>query len=182
MDFFEAQERSQRRTRWLIALYFVAMLAVALAVTAIFAAIMLWAETSPIEAAPQLLAMRAPVLANIGIFTLVLVGIASLYRILTLREGGDTRRIEAAHQDQSLFDLFQRVGLVPIHAVTHVTDLFDRGDQETIGVQVADDRLGDLALACRQVGHVQLPEQVVVEIGLARQGVLDRSRLPHLVH
>lgn len=88
MDFFEAQERSRRRTRLLIAVYIVATLAVALAVTAVFGAVLLWVETSPIEAAPQMLAMRAPVLLNIAIFTLVLIGIASLYRILTLREGG----------------------------------------------------------------------------------------------
>ena len=40
-------------------------------------------------------------------------------------------------------------------------------DQEAVRVEVADDQLGDLALARRDLGHVELPEQVVVEVGLA---------------
>ena len=88
MDFFEAQERSRRRTRTLIAVYIVATLAVALAVTAVFGAVLLWAEASPVRADPEWLALRAPVLLSVAAGTLVAIAIASLYRILTLREGG----------------------------------------------------------------------------------------------
>lgn len=88
MDFFEAQARSRQRTRTLIALYFLATPAVALAVTAIFGALLMWSESSPVGAAPEWLALRTPVLLIIAICTLAFIAIASLYRVLTLREGG----------------------------------------------------------------------------------------------
>ena len=88
MDFFEAQERSRRLTRTLIAVYLLATLAVALAVSAIVGAVLMWTESSPLSAAPEWLALRAPVLLGIGVVTLIFIGIASLYRVLTLRGGG----------------------------------------------------------------------------------------------
>ncbi len=63
-----------------------------------------------------------------------------------------------------------------------VEDLFGRRHQEAVGVQVADDQLGDLALASFDVRHVELPEEVVVEVGLAGEAVLDRRLVPLLHH
>jgi hypothetical protein len=41
---------------------------------------------------------------------------------------------------------------------------------------------GDLALARFDLGHMELPEQMVVEVGLPRQAVLDRGLFPLLHH
>jgi Zn-dependent protease with chaperone function len=88
MDFFEAQERSRRRTRTLVLVFLLATFAVSLAVTAIFGVVLMWTEASPVAAAPEWIALRAPVLIGIFSATLIFIGIASLYRVLTLRGGG----------------------------------------------------------------------------------------------
>jgi len=88
MDFFAAQQASQRRTRLLVFFYLLATLAVAVAVTAIFASVWLWAEVSPIQPDAAWLQTRWQTLAGVAGITIGLIALASLYRIVTLRGGG----------------------------------------------------------------------------------------------
>ena len=92
-----------------------------------------------------------------------------------LREvaGGDAGGIEVLHHTEGLLDLVQRVG-------TQVGDLGDRGPQHPVLVDVLDDGVADLQQQLVGDRHVQLPAQMVVEIGLLGERVLDRGQLGHL--
>jgi Zn-dependent protease with chaperone function len=88
MDFFAAQQTSLRRTRLLVFFYLLATLAVAAAVTAIFAGVWLWAEVSPIEPDAAWLQSRWQTLTGVAGITIGFIALASLYRIVSLRGGG----------------------------------------------------------------------------------------------
>jgi Zn-dependent protease with chaperone function len=89
MDFFEAQEQSRRQTRNLILLYFLATVAVAAAVTAVIAAAWFSATMSTVTVTSGWLQARWDTLALIGLGTLGFVGVASLFRIVSLSGGGN---------------------------------------------------------------------------------------------
>ena len=88
MDFFQAQVESRRRTRRLVAVYLLATLAVAAAVTAILGTALWWADSSSLTGGPGWLTRRGSTLAAIAAAVIVFIGIASLFRILVLRDGG----------------------------------------------------------------------------------------------
>jgi Zn-dependent protease with chaperone function len=88
MDFFQAQAESRRHTRRLVALYLLATLAVAAAVTAILGTALWWADSSSLNGGPDWLARRGSTLVAIATGVIVFIGIASLFRILVLRDGG----------------------------------------------------------------------------------------------
>jgi Zn-dependent protease with chaperone function len=88
MDFFAAQQASRRRTRLLVVFYLLATLAVAAAVTGIFAGFWLWAEVTPIQPDAAWLETRWQTLAGVAAITIVFIGLASLYRVVSLRGGG----------------------------------------------------------------------------------------------
>ncbi|MGI9330073.1 MAG: M48 family metallopeptidase [Gammaproteobacteria bacterium] len=88
MDFFQAQIESRRHTRRLVALYLLATLAVAAAVTAILGTALWWIDSSSLNGGPGWLIRRSSTLAAIAAGVIAFIGIASLYRILALRDGG----------------------------------------------------------------------------------------------
>ena len=87
--------------------------------------------------------------------------------------GGHTRRVQGLDHRQRLVHLGPRVG-------PHVRDLLEGGAEQAVLVEVVDDRFSDLHGQLVGGRHVQLPEQVVVEIGGLREGVLDGRHLRHL--
>ncbi len=89
MNFFDAQERSRRRTRYLIAVLLGATLVVALSVTVVVGAAY-YLSTSTQHGMPvgQWATHNDTVLAVIALGTLAFIGFAALYRTTTLREGG----------------------------------------------------------------------------------------------
>jgi len=88
MDFFAAQQASRRRTRLLVVFYLLATLAVAAAVTAIFAGAWLWAGVTPIQPDAAWLETRWQTLAGVAGITIAFIALASLYRVVSLRGGG----------------------------------------------------------------------------------------------
>ena len=89
MNFFDAQERSRRRTRYLIAVLLGATVVVALSVTVVIgAAYYLSTRTQHGMPVAQWAANNDTVLYSVALSTLVFIGIAALYRTTTLREGG----------------------------------------------------------------------------------------------
>ena len=89
MNFFEAQERSQRNTRRLMVVMSLAVIAVVVSVTTVITACF-WLATSPMGAATfsnwALANQQLILLVALG--TTAFVGIASLYRVAGLRQGG----------------------------------------------------------------------------------------------
>ena len=89
--------------------------------------------------------------------------------------GADADRIEALQQAQRALDFFDRPR-------PHARDLVHRGDQVAVVVEVADDRLADLAHQLVVVGlDGQLPAQMVGQRAARRERVLDRRQLAHFL-
>jgi len=88
MDFFEAQDRSRRKTRYLVVLFTLATVMVAAGITLVFG--FAWFSLTVSTANPNdgWLPGRGDTLLVIGIGTLIFIGLASLYRIASLRQGG----------------------------------------------------------------------------------------------
>ena len=89
MNFFEAQDRSRKNTRRLIAVMMLAVIIVVTSVTAVIAA-SLWFATTPTGSVNLLnwAAASKALIAWIAAGTIAFVGFASLYRIVSLRQGG----------------------------------------------------------------------------------------------
>ncbi|WP_018872607.1 M48 family metallopeptidase [Thioalkalivibrio sp. ALJ16] len=91
MNFFEHQDRAQRRTRWLLVLFGLAVLAIVLVMNAIV--LVLFGQAEPVaQGEPWLtrdfLARNIGVMVWTSVLTLGLIGLGSLYRTLGLRDGG----------------------------------------------------------------------------------------------
>jgi Zn-dependent protease with chaperone function len=91
VNFFEHQDRAQRRTRGLLILFSLAVLAIVAAVNLIVLA--LFSQAGGLEETPdlgELLSRHAGLLVWTTLLTGGLIGFASLYRTLGLRSGGGT--------------------------------------------------------------------------------------------
>lgn len=91
MNFFEQQDRAQRRTRWLLFLFGLAVLAIVLVMNAIV--LVVFGQAEPVaEGEPWLtrefLASNVGVMVWTTVLTVGLIGLGSLYRTLGLRDGG----------------------------------------------------------------------------------------------
>ena len=86
---------------------------------------------------------------------------------------GDAGRVERLHVRERLLDRFHRPRAHPRHVV-------ERDAQQAVLVEVLHDRLGDQERQLVGLRHVQLPEQVVVEVERLGERVLDRRHLGHL--
>jgi Zn-dependent protease with chaperone function/tellurite resistance protein len=89
MNFFEAQDRSRRHTRRLILVMTLAVVAVVVSVTAVVAATV-WLASSPLGATgfSSWLGTNRQLLFWIALGSTAFIGFASLYRIMSLRQGG----------------------------------------------------------------------------------------------
>ena len=93
MNFFEHQDRAQRRTRWLLFLFGLAVLAIVLVMNAIVLA--LFGQAEPVAAGEpwltrDFLSRNVGVMVWTTVLTVGLIGLGSLYRTLGLRDGGGT--------------------------------------------------------------------------------------------
>ena len=90
MNFFEAQDRSRRTSRWLVAVFLLATAAIIAAVTLIVAAAL--ALMQPEGAAGLIyggrLSANAGLLGTVALATGGVIGLASLYRTARLSDGG----------------------------------------------------------------------------------------------
>ncbi|WP_019626244.1 M48 family metallopeptidase [Thioalkalivibrio sp. ALJT] len=91
MNFFEHQDRAQRRTRGLLVLFALAVLAIVLVMNAIV--LVLLGQGEPVaQGEPWLtrdfLAGNVDVMVWTSVLTLGLIGLGSLYRTIGLRDGG----------------------------------------------------------------------------------------------
>ena len=78
---------------------------------------------------------------------------------------GHPRRVQPLDDLERLLDLLPRIG-------AEVRDLVHRGAQQAVLVHVLDDGVADLEGELVRDRHVELPEEVVVEVGLDGEVVL----------
>ncbi len=91
MDFFEHQDRSRRRSRWLVLLFTIAVLVIALGVTLVIA--LLAHAFGPGQGSLSVpdgrwLTVNRDLLLLCAVATVAFIGLASWYRIVQLRGGG----------------------------------------------------------------------------------------------
>jgi len=89
MDFFESQDRSRRKTRYLLFLMTLAVIGVITAVTGTFALVG-WLSSAGTAATPFLVWIQSNIqfLSTIAFLAIIFIGSSSLYRIFSLRNGG----------------------------------------------------------------------------------------------
>jgi len=91
MNFFQQQDQARKQSRWLI---FVFILAVVAIVAAINLIVLLAVGMTSIEAegvpqiGPQLITANLPLLSGTAIATISVIGLASLFKSASLRDGG----------------------------------------------------------------------------------------------
>jgi len=91
MNFFEQQDHARRQSRWLIIVFIVAVLAIVVAIDLL---ILLAAGVSSIETegvprlSPQMFKDNLSLLTGGAIATLLVIGLASLFKTMGLRAGG----------------------------------------------------------------------------------------------
>lgn len=87
MNFFDAQDRARRASRWLVLVYIVATLLIVLGVTTIVG-FALYSTSDPLYRDPDFLRQRAPLLSAVAITTALFILGASLFRTAALSAGG----------------------------------------------------------------------------------------------
>ena len=90
MNFFDAQERARKNTRNLLLLMTAAVVAIVISVTLVIAAI-IWiggTNTASYQPFPVWALTNLEFLAAVALVIAAFIGIASLYRIVVLRQGG----------------------------------------------------------------------------------------------
>ena len=116
MNFFQQQEHARSKTRWLLFIYVLAVAVIVIALDAIFLIVRHFtvSEYSPMLSSPG--ELKSWVTANASsllVFSLgiiAFIGLASLYRIMTLRGGGSkvATALGGTHVDSSHPDLLVR--------------------------------------------------------------------------
>jgi Zn-dependent protease with chaperone function len=93
MNFFEQQDQARKQSRWLILGFIVAVLAIVAAIDLLILLVVVSSSVDS-EGAPrfgaQLLADNLPLLAGGAVATLLVIGLASLFKTVSLRTGGGT--------------------------------------------------------------------------------------------
>ena len=90
MDFFEHQQRSRRRSRWLVLLFGLAVALTATGVALIVAMLIpvLSGEVIPVRPSGSWLAANRDLLLGSAAITVMFIGLASWIRLVQLRSGG----------------------------------------------------------------------------------------------
>ncbi len=90
MNFFEAQDRSRRTSRWLVVLFLLATLAIIAAVTLVVAATLSLTQPGAgiVTGGTGWLTASSGLLVAVALATAALIGLASLYRTARLSSGG----------------------------------------------------------------------------------------------
>lgn len=113
MNFFEHQDRAQRRTRWLLLLFGLAVLAIVVVVNVIVLVVFDQTEQVPRSEpwlTPGLLADNTALIIWTTVLTAGLIGLGSLYRTVGLRDGGGTvaRELGGTRVDGDVQDPLRR--------------------------------------------------------------------------
>ncbi len=88
MDFFAQQEKVRRSSRWLVVLFILAVLAVVVSVDVVLALGFGLARQHQVPGAPMFQGINWHVLLGVSLAVIAGMGLASLFRSLSLRSGG----------------------------------------------------------------------------------------------
>lgn len=96
MNFFDHQEKARKQTRWLVFLFVLALLAIVLSIEVI--ALIFLGQPSPEGSSslidPNFLSYNTPLVGGAAFVTLAVVGLATMFRMASLRAGGGKVAVE----------------------------------------------------------------------------------------
>jgi Zn-dependent protease with chaperone function len=157
MNFFEQQDRARKQSRWLIIVFILAVLAIVAAMDLI---ILLVAGVSSIESegVPQLSAQtfadNLPLLTGGAVATLLLISLASLFKITSLRAGGGKvarelggNLVESAPRDARLRRLRNVVEEIALASGVPVPEIYVLEQESGINAFAAGYTPADAAVA-----------------------------------
>jgi Zn-dependent protease with chaperone function len=158
LDFFDQQDRAHRRTRWLLVWFVVAVAGV---IGAVYLAVLAFLVTR----GNQTSAFSPEVFASVAIGVSTVIGVASLYKILSLREGGEAvarmlggRPINANTRDAAERRLVNVVDEMAIAAGVPVPAIFVLDRESGINAFAAGFTSGDAVVGVTR-GAVDLLER-----------------------
>ncbi len=156
MNFFEHQDRAQRRTRVLLGLFALAVLAIVLVINVIALVVFGYTDATPDEPVwtRDFLRDNAPVMIWTSVLTLGLIGLGSLYRTLQLGSGGGQvaremggTRIDGDTRDPLRRRLVNVVEEIAIAAGVPVPEIYVLEQEAAINAFAAGYAPGDAAVA-----------------------------------
>jgi Zn-dependent protease with chaperone function len=160
MNFFQQQEHARARTRWLLFIYLLAVIAIVIALDVVFLLVKSFSisEYSQSQAAPT--DIRSWIEADAGSLIMVslgiiaFIGLASLYRVMTLRGGGSKvavalggTHVDASHPDRRVRRLVNIVEEMAIASGLPVPEVYVLEQESGINAFAAGHQSEDAAVA-----------------------------------
>jgi Zn-dependent protease with chaperone function len=88
LNFFDAQDQARRSTRRFVILYLLATAGIALSVSLVIGFAFSFADSAPIEDVGAYMSRNIEIFLGAAVFTLLVIGIATLVKTTQLRSGG----------------------------------------------------------------------------------------------
>lgn len=160
MNFFRQQEHARARTRWLLFIYLLAVIAIVIALDVVFLLVKSFSisEYSQSQAAPtdirSWIEADAGSLIMVSLGIIVFIGLASLYRVMTLRGGGSKvavalggTHVDANHPDRRVRRLVNIVEEMAIASGLPVPEVYVLEQESGINAFAAGHQSEDAAVA-----------------------------------
>ena len=160
MNFFQQQEHARARTRWLLFIYLLAVIAIVIALDVVFLLVKSFSISEYSQSPGAAADIRSWIEADAGSLIVVslgiiaFIGLASLYRIMTLRGGGSKvavalggTHVDANHSDRRVRRLVNIVEEMAIASGLPVPEVYVLEQESGINAFAAGYQSEDAAVA-----------------------------------
>lgn len=156
MNFFQLQEQARLKTRWLVFIYAIAVVLIVIALDLVFLLVkhLTVSEYSPSGGMSTLLESNSNALLVSSLLIITFIGLASLYRMMSLRGGGSKvaaslggSRVDASHPDRRVRRLVNIVEEMAIASGLPVPQIYVLEQESGINAFAAGHQPEDAAVA-----------------------------------
>jgi len=156
MNFFQLQEQARLKTRWLVFIYAIAVVLIVIALDLVFLLVkhLTVSEYSPSGDMTTLLESNSNALLVFSLLIITFIGLASLYRLMSLRGGGSKvavslggSRVDASHPDRRVRRLVNIVEEMAIASGLPVPQVYVLEQESGINAFAAGHQPEDAAVA-----------------------------------
>ena len=156
MNFFQQQEQARNKTRWLVLVYIIAVIAIVIALDAVFLLVKGFGVSEyPLSGnVSEIVALNQNTLLMFSLGIILFIGLASLYRMLTLRGGGGKVasalggvRVDGRHPDSRVKQLVNIVEEMAVASGLPVPQVYVLEQESGINAFAAGNQPEDAAVA-----------------------------------
>jgi Zn-dependent protease with chaperone function len=156
MNFFQQQEQARNKTRWLVLVYIIAVIAIVIALDAVFLVVKGFGVSEyPLSGnVSEIVASNQNTLLMFSLGIILFIGLASLYRMLTLRGGGGKvasalggTRVDSRHPDRRVKQLVNIVEEMAVASGLPVPQVYVLEQESGINAFAAGNQPEDAAVA-----------------------------------